>query len=132
MPIIKSAKKRVTQSLKRQVRNYNTRTALRKAIRRVTEAVKAGDKSLAETELAAAYKVIDTAAKKNVLQKNTAARRKSGLAKSISAIKAPEAGEKKAPAAKKSDAPKKTGAPKKAAAKAAPKKKAAASKAKAK
>lgn len=132
MPIIKSAKKRVTQSLKRQVRNYNTRTALRKAIRRVTEAVKAGDKSLAETELAAAYKVIDTAAKKNVLQKNTASRRKSTLAKSISNIKAPEAGEKKAPAAKKSDAPKKTGAPKKAAAKAAPKKKAAASKAKAK
>lgn len=119
MPIIKSAKKRVAQAKVRQARNYNTRTAVRKAIRAVDEAVKSGDKTGAETALTKAYKVIDTAAKKKVLQKNTASRRKSTLARKITNIKAEatptvEAKETaKKPAAKKA-APKKTAAKAKA------------------
>lgn len=122
MPIIKSAKKRVKQTLKRQARNYNTRTALRKAIRAVNEAVKAGDKKTAETALVAAYKIIDTAAKKNVLQKNTASRRKSKLARDIAGIKESKAAPKKA-AAKKETAKKAPAKKAPAKKKAAPKKK---------
>ncbi len=83
MPIIKSAKKRVRQTAVRQKRNYNTRTSMKKAIRAVEEAVKAGKKAEAEKLLPAAYKIIDTADKKNILQSNTAARRKSKLARMI-------------------------------------------------
>ncbi len=89
MPIIKSAKKRVIQSRKRQARNYNVRTAVRKAIRSVNDAVKNGDKESAEKALSKAYKIIDTAAKKRVLQKNTASRRKSKLAHFVASIKKP-------------------------------------------
>lgn len=87
MPIIKSAKKRAKQTIVRQKRNYNVRTAVKKAIRVVEEAVKGGKKAEAEKALSAAYKVIDTADKKNILQKNTAARRKAKLAKSVASVK---------------------------------------------
>ncbi|MFA5854916.1 MAG: 30S ribosomal protein S20 [Candidatus Gracilibacteria bacterium] len=86
MPIIKSAKKRVRQSEKRQARNYNVRTAIRKTTRTVLDACEKGDSATASKELPKAYKAIDTATKKHVLQKNTAARRKSLLARRIGAI----------------------------------------------
>ena len=124
MPIIKSAKKRVKQTAVRKARNYNTRTAVKKAIRALNDAVKAGDKKAAEVALSAAYKVIDTAAKKNVLNSKTASRRKStlaglvaGIEKQKAAAKAePKAKAPKKPAAKKA-APKKEEAPKEAPAK---------------
>lgn len=94
MPIIKSAKKRARQSLVKQARNYNVRTALRKSIRSVVDACEGGKKAEAEKLLPKAYKCIDTAAKKGVLKKNTAARRKSLLARTI-------AGAEKAKAEKK-------------------------------
>lgn len=86
MPIIKSAKKRAKQSLVRQARNYNVRTAVRKAMRAVMDAVKAGNKTEAEKNMSAAYKQIDMAAKKNVLAKNTASRRKSLLARTVATV----------------------------------------------
>jgi len=87
MPILKQAKKRVRQAATRQSRNYNVRTGVRKSIRAVNDAVKVGDKVEAEKLLPGAYKSIDTALKKGVLLKNTAARRKSSLARQIAAIK---------------------------------------------
>jgi small subunit ribosomal protein S20 len=109
MPIIKSAKKRAKQSLVRQARNYNVRTALRKGVREVMDACKEGDKAAAEKLLPGAYKLIDTAAKKRILSRNTADRRKSLLARSIAAAETPkkkvEASTKKAkPVAKKKKA----------------------------
>lgn len=91
MPILKQAKKRVRQANIRQVRNYNVRSSVRKSIRAVNDAVKAGNQAEAEKLLATAYKTIDTAVKKNILQKNTAARRKSLLAREIAGIKAKKA-----------------------------------------
>lgn len=111
MPIIKSAKKRVKQTEVRKARNYKTRVAVKKAIRAVTEAVKAGNKAEAEKLLAPAYKIIDTAAKKNVLNSKTAARRKSSLANMIAKGEVKAKAEEKAkaePKKKKEDAPKKS------------------------
>ncbi len=85
MPIIQSAKKRARQAVVRQARNYNVRSALRKALRAVADAVRTGKTSEAQKLSATAYKMIDTATKKNILHKNTAARRKSLLARQISA-----------------------------------------------
>ncbi len=104
MPIIKSAKKRAQQSLVRQARNYNVRTALRKGIREVMDTAKTGDKTAAEKLLPQAYKLIDTAAKKHVLARNTADRRKSLLARTVANA---ESTKKKTDAA----APKKAKAP---------------------
>jgi len=88
MPIIKSAKKAAKQSIVKRDRNYLTRTALRKALRAFSDAIKAGKKAEAEKLLVPAYKIIDTASKKRVLEKNTAARRKSLLARSLAGLKA--------------------------------------------
>lgn len=95
MPILKQSKKRVRQTLTKQARNYNVRTAARKSIRVVLEAVKADDKATAEKALAIAYKNIDMAEKKNILQKNTASRRKALLAKEVAGIKAAKKAEPK-------------------------------------
>jgi small subunit ribosomal protein S20 len=83
MPIIKSAKKRVKQSEKARKRNYPVRTKMKTGIKKVLDAVKDGDKKKAEDLLSKAYKIIDTAAKKNIIHKNNAARKKSMLARRV-------------------------------------------------
>ncbi|MFA4815605.1 MAG: 30S ribosomal protein S20 [Candidatus Gracilibacteria bacterium] len=88
MPIIKSAKKAAKQSLVKRDRNYLTRTALHKALRAFNDAAKAGKKAEAEKLLTPTYKLIDTATKKRILEKNTAARRKSLLAHTLAGLKA--------------------------------------------
>ena len=74
MPIIKSAIKRMKQTTVRRARNVETKKAVKAAVRAFT------DKPSAKT-LSEAQSAIDTAVKKNVLSKGTAARRKSSLAK---------------------------------------------------
>ena len=97
MPIIKSAVKRAKQTIARRDRNVATKKA-------VKEATKAFLATPNATTLSAAQSAIDTAVKKNMLEKNTAARRKALLAK-----KAKEAGVKLA--ATKKAAPKATAKP---------------------
>lgn len=109
MPIIKSAIKRAKQTIVRRDRNVATKRALK-------DAVKAFHAKPSSATLSAAQSAIDTAVKKNVLQKNTAARRKALLAKT-----AKEAGVK-ATAPKKVAAKTATKAAPKATPKAAPKK----------
>ena len=89
MPIIKSAIKRAKQTVKRRERNVETKRTLK-------DAVKAFNAKPSAATLSAAQSAIDTAVKKNVLNKNTASRRKALLSKT-----AKEAGVKLAPAAKK-------------------------------
>lgn len=91
MPILKQAKKRVRQTQVKKARNYNVRVAIKKAIRSVNDSVKEAKQSDAEKNLSSAFKVIDTAVKKNILKKNTGARRKSSLAKKVSDLKKPSA-----------------------------------------
>lgn len=86
MPILKSAIKRSRQNLVRKARNYDVRAALRKSIRAVSEFAKAGQKKEAAEALSTAFKVIDTAAKKKIIPENTAARRKSTLAKKVATL----------------------------------------------
>jgi ribosomal protein S20 len=96
VPIIKSAIKRAKQTVVRRERNVATKRALK-------DAVKAFNAAPSATTLSAAQSAIDTAVKKNVLNKNTAGRRKALLSKT-----AKEAGVKLT-AAKKA-APKTTAA----------------------
>lgn len=83
MAITKSAKKAHRASLKKHVFNVRRKRALTKTTKEVNKLVLEKDLKGAETSLRAAYKAIDKAAKKGVIKKNTASRKKSRLAASI-------------------------------------------------
>ena len=101
MPIIKSAKKRVRVSAKAAVRNSKTKRSLKEAVKSFTKAL-AGGKKVTEAHRKVQSE-LDKAAKKGVMHKNKAARKKRQLARVGKAAAAPA----KKPAAKK-PAPKKT------------------------
>jgi ribosomal protein S20 len=106
VPIIKSAIKRAKQTIKRRDRNVGIK-------RDIKDAVKAFTANPTATTLSKAQSEIDTAVKKNLLDKNTASRRKASLSKAAKAAGVKLGTAKKA-------APAKTAAAKKPAAKAAP------------
>jgi small subunit ribosomal protein S20 len=83
MPIIKSAKKALRQSKRKQAKNLVYKTGVKKAKKVIEKKVLAKDKDGAKADLKAFYKIVDKAAKKNVLHKNKAARLKSRLAKKL-------------------------------------------------
>ncbi len=86
MANIKSAKKRVLTSRVRQERNKAIKSGVKTATKKVLAAVEAADKELAAKELLNATSVIDKAAKKGVLHKNTASRKISRLANAVNGI----------------------------------------------
>ena len=83
MANIKSAKKRILVINKKTLRNKSVSSATKTAMKKVLTAVAAGDKAAANEALRAATKAIDMAATKGVMHKNTAANKKSRLAKAV-------------------------------------------------
>jgi len=83
MPITKSAKKALRQSKKRQQRNIRIKNKIKTITRQVNELVEAGKKAEAEKALQQAYSALDKAAKKKMIKKNTASRRKARLARTV-------------------------------------------------
>ena len=80
MPNIRSAKKRMRQSIKRRAQNRVYRTALRTALKRV----RAADTAEAATSAyASAERLLDRAARKGLIAKNKAARQKHRLTKVV-------------------------------------------------
>ncbi|MCW1907999.1 MAG: 30S ribosomal protein S20 [Candidatus Saccharibacteria bacterium] len=112
MPIIKSAKKRVRVAAKATKRNVRTKRSLKSAL-------KAFGRTKSGSDARKAQSALDTAAKKNLMHKNKAARKQRQLARAAKA-----AGVKPTAAAKKAaKAPAKKAPAKKPAAKKAPAKK---------
>ena len=74
MAIIKSAKKALRQSQRRKTVNDRRKRAMRGAIKDMKSGASVAS-------LAAAYKAIDKAAKRGILKKNTASRKKRQVAK---------------------------------------------------
>jgi len=83
MPITKSAKKALRQSKKRRSQNIRKKKAFRDITKNIRKLTLANKKEDALKLLPKAYKSIDKAAKVGILKKNTAARKKSRLTKSI-------------------------------------------------
>ena len=79
MPNIKSAKKRVKVIAVKTARNKANRTALKTEIKKANAAIVSGENTAEAVRLA--QKKIDQAVAKGLLHKNTAARKKSALAK---------------------------------------------------
>ena len=88
MAITKSAKKAHRASLKKRVFNVRRKRVLTSATKDVQKLL-ASDVKAAGNNLSAAYKAIDKAAKRGIIKKNTASRKKSRLAKAVKrAVKA--------------------------------------------
>ena len=81
MPIIKSAKKALRSAKRKRVFNVRRQNTMTDITKKLEKLVKAGQKSEALALVASAYKAIDKAAKKGVIKKNTAARKKSRVAR---------------------------------------------------
>ena len=83
MPNTSSAKKRLRQNEKLRLRNRSAKSIMRGQLRKVREAVQAGDKDKAQVEFRVAQKQLDKAAANNLIHKNAAARTKSRLVRLI-------------------------------------------------
>lgn len=118
MPLIKSAIKRAKQALVHKERN----TAVKKDVK---AAVKAFEAKPTAASLSSAQSAIDTAVKKNILEKRTAARRKSALSRTAKAagVKLSTGSKAKAPVKKVAAKPAVKAAPKSPAKKASTTKK---------
>lgn len=82
MPIIKSAKKAVRGSLRKKAFNDRQKHIMKDMIKKIEKVVKT-DKKEAQKLLNSAFALIDKAAKKGVIKKNNAARKKSRLSKLV-------------------------------------------------
>ncbi len=81
MANIKSQIKRVKTNNKAQARNKSVSSSVKTAVRKFREAVLKGDAATTTTELRAASKALDVAVAKGVVHRNTAANKKSSMAK---------------------------------------------------
>jgi len=85
MPSHKSALKRVKQTEKRTLRNKSIKTSLKTIMKEAEDALEGGENDKIRETFAVASPAIDKAASKGVMHKNTAARKKSRLAKKVNA-----------------------------------------------
>lgn len=88
MPIIKSAIKRMNQNRKRRERRQPLKSLLKSQVKKAFDLIDAGKTEEAKKLVPYVYSVIDTAVKKKILHPNTAARRKSRIARGINGLEA--------------------------------------------
>jgi len=79
MPIIKGAKKTLRASRRKRVFNIRRNDAMKDAIKNIKKTVALKKNDEAKKLLPALYKAIDKAAKRGIIKKNTASRKKSRL-----------------------------------------------------
>lgn len=81
MANIKSQIKRIKTNEKARLRNKIVRSSLRTAVRKFRDALTAGDKTVINAELRSASQALDVAVAKGVIHSNTAANKKSSMAR---------------------------------------------------
>lgn len=86
MPNIKSAKKRVLVSKAENERNKADKSLLKTNVKKFEAAVASGDKEAAAAAAKVAVATIDRSARKGILHKNTAARKKSSIAGKVNSL----------------------------------------------
>ena len=83
-----SAKKRIRQNTKRRAINRRRKAQVKDVTKEFNQAVRGGDKTKAQDQLKVVFKKLDQVAAKGTIHRNTAARRKSRLAKRVNALAA--------------------------------------------
>ena len=86
MPITKSAKKALRQSLRRQAHNLGYKSKIEKIRRDIRKLLTSGKTKEAQEKLPQLYKALDKAAKENVIKKNKASRLKSRISKAVQKV----------------------------------------------
>ncbi len=81
MPITKSAKKALRGSKAKKAVNDSNKKIMKESIKNIEKLVKEKKKDEAKKLLPVAYSTIDKAAKKGIIKKNNASRKKSRLSK---------------------------------------------------
>ena len=84
MANIKSQIKRIKTNEKARLRNKSVSSSIKTAVRKFRDALTAGDAAVISTELRTASQALDVAVQKGVLHKNSAANKKSSMAKAAS------------------------------------------------
>jgi len=80
MPITASAQRRMRNSARRQTQNKSIKSRLKTLERSYQAAVTSGNKEAATAALSVVHSALDKAAKKGVVPRSTASRKKSRLA----------------------------------------------------
>ena len=80
-----SAKKRIRQNVKRRARNRWRKGQIKEAVRVFEASLHSGNVEQASEQLKVVYRRLDKVAAAGMIHKNTAARKKSRLAKRLSA-----------------------------------------------
>ncbi len=88
MPNLSSAKKRIKQNERRQIRNRARKTMVKTETRKFLDLLHDGNVDAAATAFTKVTKKLDQVAAKGTLHKNTVARRKSRLARRLNAAQA--------------------------------------------
>jgi len=83
MPNLKASKKALSSSQNKQLFNERKKTQMKKAVKAVRDDAEQGNAKEAKQKMAAAYQAIDKAVKRGIIKKNTAARKKSRLEKTV-------------------------------------------------
>ena len=86
MPNIKSAKKRVLVTDKKNAQNKSANSALKTTLKKFDAAVAEGNRAEADSAYKVAVQAVDKAVAKNLIHKNKAARKKSQLTVKLNAI----------------------------------------------
>ncbi|MFN3967133.1 MAG: 30S ribosomal protein S20 [Endomicrobiia bacterium] len=81
-----SALKELRKSKKRRIANLRVKLSIRKTIRELKKSILKKDVETSKKLLSEAYSIIDKAAKKNILHKNAASRKKAQLAKLVNSL----------------------------------------------
>lgn len=83
MPLIKSAKKALKASKNKRVFNLRRKKAMKDTVKEMRDLIASGKKEEAAKLLPKAQKALDKAAKRGVIKKNTASRKKARLSKAL-------------------------------------------------
>ena len=85
MPIIKSAAKRARQNIKRRATRLPVKSLMKSSMKKYVDLVAQGKKEDALVLLPQVFSAIDMAAKRNIIHRNNAARKKSRMSRMVSA-----------------------------------------------
>ncbi len=98
MPITKSAKRALRQSLRRKIRNLKIKQKLKDLIKEVRVLASRKEVEKAKSLIPQLYKAFDKAAKVGMIKKNTAARKKSRLTRLIAKSSQPPSSQRQSTA----------------------------------
>ena len=88
MPVRKSGKKELRKNHARHMHNLDIKTTLKKTTKKFLASVKNKNKQEAQSDLNMLFKKLDKATKRNILHKNTVARRKSKFSRQLANLTA--------------------------------------------